>query len=208
MGCKRVLSSSDFYPAMNQEHVSLHVSGIREVVPEGLRLESGDVVELDALVWCTGFKVDQPLGSMRVIGRDGRDLAERWGPRPVGYLGATMPGFPNAWMLLGPNTGLGHNSVLLMVEAQVRYIVAGVRAAESRDADWLELRPERLQAFVQEIDRRHEGLAWRGGCRSWYLSEDGKNFAVWPGSTLAFMWRTRRFDPESYEEGRVSVLSS
>ncbi|MCB9741040.1 MAG: NAD(P)/FAD-dependent oxidoreductase [Alphaproteobacteria bacterium] len=207
-GCKRVLSSSTFYPSLARENVSLHGSAVREVRPQGVITGEGEAVDLDALVWCTGFEVQRPLGRMKVSGLRGEDLEATWGARPVAYLGSTMPGFPNAYILLGPNSGLGHNSVLLMSEAQMRYAVQGIlRVERTPGLDWLELEPAALEDFVAEMDRRHEGQAWRAGCRSWYLNDAGQNFAIWPGSTIDFMRRTRRFDAEQYREGRVAVLS-
>jgi cation diffusion facilitator CzcD-associated flavoprotein CzcO len=201
LGCKRILVSDDWYGAFNRDDVRLVPSAIDEVVPAGVR-SGGELHEFDALVWCTGFTVDEPLGDMELVGVGGRTVAELWGGRPKGHLGITMPGFPNAFMLLGPNTALGHNSVIIMIEAQIRYVlqaIAWVRADPSRR--WVDVRPEALDGFLAEIDSKHTDQVWMTGCRSWYLNEQGENFTIWPGSTLAYIWRTRRFDPGLHTSG-------
>jgi cation diffusion facilitator CzcD-associated flavoprotein CzcO len=203
-GCKRILISSDYYPTFRRSNVHLHTEAIAAVEPEGLRMADGRLQPLDALVCCTGFTVDQPLGALQVRGRGGVDLAQRWGGRPRAYLGVTVPGYPNAFILLGPNTALGHNSVVVMIEAQVEYALEAItRTAARGPVATVEVRPERLDAFIAEVDHAHQGQAWATGCRSWYLNQDGQNFTVWPGSTLSYRWRLRRFDAEAYlEHGR------
>lgn len=192
-GCKRILLSDDYYAALNRADVHLHAAA-ESVVPEGL-VTAGETVPLDVLIWCTGYRVDDPLGSVRVTGRDGLDLRQFWGRRPRGHLGITIPGFPNLFALLGPNTALGHNSVVIMIEAQVRYLVQAMALAGDRV---LEVRPEALDGFMAEVDQQHVDQVWLSGCRSWYLNDDGQNFTIWPGSTLSYLWRTRRPDPDDF----------
>lgn len=192
-GCKRILSSDDWYPALNRSHVHLH-EAVDEVVAKGVRAGE-DEVELDVLVFCTGYRVDDPLGPMDVRGVGGRSLRQFWGRRPRAHLGITTPGFPNSFGLLGPNTALGHSSVVIMIEAQVRYLVQAI--AHAGDAV-LDVRAEALQAFLDEVDAKHRDQVWMSGCRSWYLNEDGDNFTIWPGSTLAYLWRTQRFDASDF----------
>jgi cation diffusion facilitator CzcD-associated flavoprotein CzcO len=192
LGCKRILVSDDFLSSFNRPDVELVQGAVDAVTPRGVRV-AGVEHEADVLIWCTGFRVDDPLGDVDVVGRGGRRLADVWGRRPAAHLGMAVPGFPNAFLLLGPNTALGHNSVVVMIEAQIRWILGAMRwAGEDR---FVEAPPEALEAFLADVDRKLAGQVWATGCRSWYLNEDGQNFTIWPGSTLGYLWRTRRFRP-------------
>lgn len=201
LGCKRILASDDWVPMLRRPDVSLETTPIARVLPDGVELSDGRAVPLDTLICASGFQVDRPLGDLRVTGRDGVDLAEVWGPRPRAWLGVTVPRFPNAFLILGPNTGLGHSSVVLMAEAQIRWIVQAITHVRPTPGAWLDTRPEALEAFVAEVDRRHAGRVWTTGCASWYQGADGANFAVWPGSTARYLWRMRRFDPRAFTVG-------
>ncbi len=194
--CKRVLLSDDFYPALQREDVDLEVSRIVEIVPDGAVLADGRKIELDAIVYCTGFEIE--YGQVQIYGNGGVNLIDYWDRRPRAYLGLTVPGFPNSFTILGPNTALGHNSVIVMIEAGIRYTVAAIEYALDNDLADLDLREDALAAFVSEVDSKHRGLVWASGCDSWYLGEDGVNFTLWPGSTLAYIQRTRHFDPSMY----------
>jgi cation diffusion facilitator CzcD-associated flavoprotein CzcO len=199
LGCKRILFSDRYYPALQRDGVDVETTSIAEVVPEGVVLDDGRRVALDVLVYCTGFTVDDPLGPLTVHGADGRSLRERWEGRPKAWLGVTLDGFPNGFLLSGPNTGLGHNSVIVMFEAQMRYVrdaIAQVRAAGPTAR--IDLLPDRTEAFVNEVDTRHTGQVWASGCDSWYRSGD-LNFTLWPGSTLEYRRRLQRFDSENYQ---------
>lgn len=201
-GCKRILISSEWYPALQRDDVSVHDGGARAVHPTGIEAASGEVVPVDVVIWCTGFRVDDPLGALAVAGRDGQDLRTFWGDRPRAHLGMCAPGFPNAFLLLGPNSALGHNSVVVMIEAQVGYAVQAIRHAMTLGGGtWLDVRPDRLDAFVEEVDGRLRGQVWQSGCRSWYLNEAGQNFTIWPGSAAAYVRRTRRFEAADYRVG-------
>jgi len=204
-GCKRILSSSDWYPALRRHDVTLHPNGVAEVTETGVVLGNGEQVELDVLVWCTGYLVDQMLGHIEVVGPDGRDLRTVWGHRPQAHLGIGVPGFPNLFLLLGPNTGLGHNSVVIMIEAQLRYISRAIRHTLGRGPR-AHVAPTQaaLDAYVSELDAKHSALVWQSGCASWYLNEAGENFSLWPGSTLSYMLRTLRFDAENQTFGGLA----
>lgn len=198
-GCKRILISSDWYPALQRPDVHVHDGGAVAVHPQGVEAASGAVVDLDVLIWCTGFRVDDPLGALAVQGVGGQDLRGFWGPRPRAYLGMAAPGFPNAFLLLGPNTALGHNSVVVMIEAQVGYAVQAIRHTLGLGEEAaLDVRPERVDAFVAEVDGKLDGQVWQSGCRSWYLNDAGENFTIWPGSAAAYARRMRRFDAGDY----------
>jgi cation diffusion facilitator CzcD-associated flavoprotein CzcO len=195
-GCKRILVADGWYEALQRPNVRLHTGSVRSLSGSAVELED-TALDADVVLWCTGFRIDDPLGQMQVTGRDGVDLRGWWGARPRAYLGMTIPNFPNAFAMLGPNTALGHSSVLLMIESQVRYIRQAVRFALEQDRP-LEVREESLTGFLAEMDREHTDQVWMSGCRSWYLNEHGENYTIWPGSTLSYMLRTRRFDPSHY----------
>jgi hypothetical protein len=131
---------------------------------------------------------------------DGRTLAQAWQGSPQAYNGAAVAGFPNMFMLVGPNTGLGHNSIVFMIEAQVHYVLECLRHMDTRGLRVVEVRAEVEREFNHDIQRRLQGTVWNsGGCASWYLDENGRNTTIWPGSTWPFHQRLRRFHPEDYE---------
>lgn len=207
MGCKRILVSDDYYPAMNRDHVELVTAGLQRVTPAGLATDDGERHDLDVIVWATGFDVQDVLGSLDVVGLDGAHLDAAWGDHPVAHKGITVPGFPNFFLLLGPNTGLGHNSVVLMIESQLNYVMAAIeRLARHEHVAWVDARPEALAAWRAEVDARSARSIWATGCDSWYLGDDGHNFTLWPGSVLEYRHRTRHFDTRSYRLARWSDL--
>ena len=198
IGCKRILPSNNWYPALVRDNVELISDGIAEVRPEGIVDGAGELHELDAIVMATGFKVmDLPIAE-RVRGRDGT-LAEAWRDGVQAYLGTTISGFPNLFMLVGPNTGLGHNSIVYMIESQLNYVLDCLRVMDERGLASVDVRPEAQRAFNEDLQRRLEGTVWNaGGCASWYLDEHGFNRTIWPGQTWTFRRLTRRFDPQRY----------
>ncbi|MEM9457751.1 MAG: NAD(P)/FAD-dependent oxidoreductase [Myxococcota bacterium] len=207
MGCKRLLVSDDWYPTLALRHVEVRTAPITEIRRHDVVLADGHTQPLDALIYCTGFTVDRPLGSMKVYGRGGRELSAWWGPRPRAYLGLSVPHFPNAFMLLGPNSGLGHNSVLLMLEAQLEHTLRAIDHVLQRpEVCTIEAEPAALERFVDEIDDEHAGRVWQSGCQSWYLGANGANYTLWPGSTVSYIVRTRRFDPRAYREQRYGEI--
>jgi cation diffusion facilitator CzcD-associated flavoprotein CzcO len=198
MGCKRVLLSDDYYPALNRGNVELVTDGISEVRPDAVGTVDGTVRPVDAIILGTGFHVtDMPM-AQRIRGRGGRTLAEAWGGSMRAYQGTAVAGFPNLFLVLGPNTGLGHTSVVFMIECQLDYLL-GFLGHLDRTGGPLEPAPAAQAAYVARVDRRMAGTVWsRGGCRSWYIDATGRNSALWPGYTWAYWLRTRRFDPSAY----------
>lgn len=200
-GCKRLLPSNDWYRALNRADVTLVDGGVTAVTPGGVVAADGTEHAADVLVWATGFRVtDNPMMG-RVHGRDGRSLADRFAVEGMGaYLGTTVPGFPNLYLLAGPNTGIGHTSLVVMIEAQVRYVVDALRTLAARGAAVAEVRETTMTAWAAEIARRTAPTVWSsGGCASWYLDERGRNTTLWPDQTYRFVRRTRRFDAGAYE---------
>jgi cation diffusion facilitator CzcD-associated flavoprotein CzcO len=203
LGCKRILGSDDWYPAISAANVDVVSSGIREVTSEGIVDTDGVLHPADTIIFGTGFQVTDPPISHRVTGPDGRTLAERWHGSPQAHLGLAPAGFPNFFLLLGPNTGLGHNSVLLMIEAQVKYLMQALAYRRGRGRALLEPIPEAQDRFIAEVERATKGSVWTaGGCVSWYLDSTGRNSTLWPGSVRAYQRRLARFDPGDY---RVSL---
>jgi cation diffusion facilitator CzcD-associated flavoprotein CzcO len=200
MGCKRVLISDDYYPALTQPNVELVTDGIREIRERSIVTADGTEREVDTIIFGTGFHVtDAPIAA-RVHGRDGRSLAEHWSETGAqAYLGTTVTGFPNLFFMKGPNTGLGHNSQVFMIESQVNYILDGLRVLEERGADVFEVRPEVQDEFNREIQEALKGTVWTAAhCQSWYLDEHGRNRTLWPTFSYEFRRRTRRFRPDDY----------
>jgi cation diffusion facilitator CzcD-associated flavoprotein CzcO len=196
MGCKRVLISNDYYPALTRDNVEVVTDGIREVRPHSIVTADGAEHAVDTIIFGTGFHVtDMPVAAM-VRGRDGRTLEETWGGTPQAYLGTAVAGFPNAFILVGPNTGLGHTSVVFMIESQINYVMGAIKALARERAATVEPRAQAQAAFVEEMERESRKTVWvSGGCRSYYLDANGKNSTLWPTYTWPFRERTRRFDP-------------
>src|SRR4051794_22483322 len=198
VGCKRILPSNDWYPALARENVELVTAGVTEVRPRSIVLADGRELEVDALIFGTGFQViDMPVGRL-VRGRDGRTLADVWDGSPRAHLGCTVPGFPNLFILLGPNTGLGHSSMVYMIESQIAYVLDALRSMRERGAAVVEVRPEAEARFNAEVQQRMQGTVWNTGCTSWYQDANGNNPTLWPDWTWRFRRRTARFDPNEY----------
>lgn len=199
LGCKRVLLSDDYLPSLVQPNVEVLTDGIKEVREGSIVTSDGVEHEVDALIFGTGFHVaDLPIAK-QVRGRDGRTLKETWAGSPKAHLGTTVTGFPNFFILQGPNTGLGHTSVLTMIESQFEHVLAALRYLAGHDAASLEPRPEAQDAFIAEVDKLMRGTVWTaGGCNSWYLDETGRNSTIWPSWTFTFARRVERFDPTEY----------
>jgi cation diffusion facilitator CzcD-associated flavoprotein CzcO len=187
IGCKRILISDDFYPALARPNVELVSTAIREVTPQGIVTEDGKLREVDAIVFATGFRATELLSEMPVTGRGGRTLAADWKDGAQAYYGITVAGYPNFYMLLGPNTGLGHNSIIFMIEAQVRYVMDCLRW----NAGEVEVRGDVQRDFNTTLQAKMGATVWHSGCRSWYLNANGTNSTIWPGFTLSYWWKTR-----------------
>jgi cation diffusion facilitator CzcD-associated flavoprotein CzcO len=203
-GCKRLLFSNSWYPTLSADNVGVVTDKVTRVVPEGVVTADGVVHELDALVFGTGFHVtDNPMAS-RITGRQGLTLADRFDSGGVrAYKGTTVPGFPNLFLLAGPNTAIGHTSLILMIEAQLRYIAGCLRTLRRERITSIEVRDDAFQRWNAALDEKLAQTVWNsGGCQSWYLDGTGRNTTMWPYFTLRFIRRTRRFDPDAYTATR------
>jgi len=207
MGCKRVLRSDDYLPALSRANVELVTSGIAEIRPHSVVTRDGVEHPADTIIYGTGFHVtDSPIAD-RITGRDGKTLADVWQGSPVAHLGTTVSGFPNLFLLLGPSTGLGHTTVVYMLESQLAHLRGALRHLAASGGTSIEPRPEAQQAFRDEMDRRVRGTVWDvGGCRSWYIDRTGRNSVIWPSFASAFRRRVRRFDPAQYATRRAGQL--
>jgi cation diffusion facilitator CzcD-associated flavoprotein CzcO len=199
IGCKRILPSNKWYPALAQPNVELVTDGIEEVRSSSIVGKDGVERPVDAIIFGTGFAVTDMPVAKQVRGRDGHTLDERWRGSPRAHLGTAIPGFPNFFMLLGPNTGLGHSSMVYMVESQIAYVVDALRAMRDREVETLEVRADTVDGYNQAIEGQMEGTVWNTGCASWYLDDTGRNSTLWPDWTWRFRQRTARFEPSEYE---------
>ncbi len=200
LGCKRVLISNDFYPAIQRPNVEFITDGIREIREHSIVTQDGTERPIDVLIYATGFRATEPLHDTEIVGRNGREIHAAWKDRISAYLGVSVSGFPNFFILLGPNTGLGHNSVVLMSEAQIGYIMDCLRLMQRRGAKVMEVKAETQKKFVAELQTRLTGTVWQaGGCRSWYQdSRTGENPVIWPGSVVSYMRKTRAVAENDY----------
>jgi cation diffusion facilitator CzcD-associated flavoprotein CzcO len=208
LGCKRILPTDEWYPALMRPNVELVTDGIREIRPRSIVTADGIEREVDTIIFGTGFHVtDLPIAD-RVRGRDGRTLAERWDGSPRAYKGASVAGYPNLFFLVGPNTGLGHTSVVFMIESQINYVSGALRALRRSGARTVDLRPAAEAAYNAELRRMTEGTVWvSGGCSSYYIDRNGHNSTIWPTFTWPFRSRTREFDEAAYVLGAPAPVA-
>jgi cation diffusion facilitator CzcD-associated flavoprotein CzcO len=207
MGCKRILPTDEWYPALVRPNVEVVTDAITEVRAHSIVTADGSERQVDTIIYGTGFHVtDVPIAT-RVSGRDGRTLAQVWRGTMQAYKGTTVAGYPNLFFLVGPNTGLGHTSIVFMIESQINYVLDALRTMSRRGASTVEVRAEVQAAYNAELDRMTEGTVWvSGGCQSYYLDRNGHNSALWPTYTWPFRQRTRQFDEAAYALGaRVSA---
>ena len=211
MGCKRVLMSNTYYKALAQPNADVVTDGIKEIRERSIVTADGTEHEVDTIIFGTGFHVtDLPMTEF-VRGRGGRTMAEVFAGSPQAYLGTTVAGFPNMFMLTGPNTGLGHNSIVYILESQFNYVLSALRTLKKRGAGVFEVRPEVQQAYNAELQEQLQGTVWNsGGCSSWYIDRNGKNTVLWPTWTWKYRQRTAHFDVDSYtlEPGRSPAWTS
>ena len=209
-GCKRLVLSNDWYPAIQQPNVSVVTDKIVGIGPRSVQTSDGVEHEVDYIILGTGFRVtDNPVLG-RVIGDDGRSLTDHWKSSGVqAYLGTTVPSFPNLFIMAGPNTGIGHTSLVVMMEAQLNYVVGALRYMASTGAASVEVRRPVMEDYSDWVHRKASATVWNsGGCASWYLDAEGRNTTLWPDYTFKFKQRTKRFDPAKYEVVAKRVAAS
>lgn len=198
IGCKRILISNDWYPALVKPHVRVVDSAVTAVRPDAVVSADGEVHQVDTIILGTGFAATELLAPMVVRAPDGRTLTDAWADGAEAYLGSFVAGFPNLFLMYGPNTNLGHNSIILMLESQLRLLVDGVRRLLTGELEQLDVRPEVMRAYNDDLQSKLKGTVFAQGCVSWYLTATGRNTQNWPASTLRFRWRLRRLDPAAF----------
>jgi cation diffusion facilitator CzcD-associated flavoprotein CzcO len=198
MGCKRVVFSNDWYPALTQPHVDLVTDPIERVAPDGVVTADGSVRPADVIIYGTGFRAVDFLTPLRVTGLDGWRLEDAWRDGAQAYLGISVTGFPNFFLLYGPNTNLGGNSILYMLEGQIGYVLGAIRALDEGQLAWLDVRPDVQDGFTGWVASASRKSVWETGCHSWYTTSAGRNTNNWPDHTFLYRYRVRRFDLAAY----------
>ena len=202
-GCKRMLMTSDYYPALQRDNCKLITWPIATISPNGIRTTDGIEHEVDCIVFATGFDVCKAGTPFPIAGRDGRKLADEWSSGAYAYKSVAVSGYPNLFLTFGPNSGPGHNSALVYMEAQIDYIVEAIGVIRDR-GETLDVRKGRQDRFNAEMQRRLAGTTWNSGCSSWYLTEDGHNSTMFPGFATQFTGQLAELDLDDYNRVRVN----
>jgi len=206
VGCKRILLSNTWYPTLTKPHVDLITDAITEIRPGGVVTADGAYREVDAIVYSTGFHVTDPPIAEAIVGTSGASLADHWKGSPKCYLGTAIDGFPNLFLLVGPNSGVGHTSILLPIEWQVGYAVQAISRAKDEGISSYSLHPGVMSDWVRDIDQLSKGTVWlAGGCKSYYVDATGRNSSTWPTYTWKLRKRLEQFDPTAYDVRHAGV---
>jgi cation diffusion facilitator CzcD-associated flavoprotein CzcO len=201
IGCKRIILSSTLYPALARPNVSLHAKddGIQEINARGIVTAQGQQIDLDLIVYSTGYDATDGVISYPVIGKGGQTVADVWADYPRAYLGTAMPGFPNLFVVTGPNTGIGHTSAIFVIEAQMEYIRRAIQAVQSRQGKAIEVKAQAEADYTAMIHREMKKTVWHwGGCHSWYQSKSGHVIAMFPGFSFTFRQMAKAFKPADH----------
>jgi cation diffusion facilitator CzcD-associated flavoprotein CzcO len=198
VGCKRVMLTDDWYPTLVKPNVDLVTDGVAEVTPTGIRDRTGEEREADVLVLATGFKTHDFVAPMEIAGPGGRTLAEEWGEVPRAYLGLSVPGFPNMFLLYGPNTNGGTGSVIYTIEAGVQHVISALGELDRAGAERIEVRREAADRFDRELRAALGETVWHSGCTNWYIDENGNDPSQWPWLYSTYRRRTARLEPGAY----------
>lgn len=201
IGCKRVLLSSHYYPALNRPNVHLHTkdAGIARFTPDGVICKNEQKIDLDIVIFATGYDATDGLVSYPVSGENGQTLQQRWADYPRAYLGTCVADFPNFFIVTGPNTGIGHTSAIFMIESQMRYIMQAISSMQERQANQISIRSEAEQAYTDMVHQQMAKTVWHtGGCNSWYKSASGKVIAMFPGFSFTFRRLCNQFKPQHH----------
>jgi cation diffusion facilitator CzcD-associated flavoprotein CzcO len=197
VGCKRIMLTDDWYPALTRPNVELVTDRIEAIAPGGV-VAGGRERAADVLVLATGFKSHEFVAPMEIAGAGGRTLAEEWRGVARAYLGITVPGFPNLFLLYGPNTNGGTGSVVSTIESSIAHVLAALRELDRRNASTIEVRREAADAFNASVRAALAGTVWHSGCTNWYVDADGNDPSNWPWTWLEYRRRTAALDPDAY----------
>ena len=200
IGCKRILISNDYYPAITSERVELVTEPIREITETAVVTQDGRAHEVDTLIYGTGFAATEFLAPMKIEGLGGHDLNVAWRDGAEAYLGISVSGFPNLFMLYGPNTNLGHNSIVYMIESQLRFVLQAIGRLRDGDNRSLDVRADRQSRFNERLQQSMRRTVWAQGCDSWYQTATGRHTNNWPGFTFSYRHRTAKFDASAYRD--------
>ncbi|MEK6670079.1 NAD(P)/FAD-dependent oxidoreductase [uncultured Aquabacterium sp.] len=198
IGCKRIILSSTLYPALCRPNVKLHPKddGIAEINARGILTTQGQQIDLDLIVYSTGYDATDGVISYPVVGKGGRSVQDVWAEFPRAYLGTSLPGFPNFFVVTGPNTGIGHTSAIFVIEAQMEYIRRAIQAVQQKGAKTIEVKPQAEADYTTMIHREMKQTVWQsGGCTSWYKSKSGHVIAMFPGFSFTFRQMAKAFKP-------------
>jgi cation diffusion facilitator CzcD-associated flavoprotein CzcO len=197
-GCKRPLLSNDYYPAFNRENLELVTDAIARITPDSVVTADGAERQVDTLIIATGFSATKYLSAIDVVGRGGRNIAEAWNDGARAYLGITTAGFPNLFMLYGPNTNNG--SILTMIESQVEYALGQIQHIADEGLAWIDVRPEPMERFNEEVQQAIAGISvWQADCNGYYRTPSGRIVTQWPYSMTEFRERTEKPDLDAFE---------
>lgn len=202
IGCKRIILSDTLYPALCRDNVSLHdkTQGIKEITETGIITQDGENLELDLIVYSTGYDATDGVISYPVIGREKKQLGDFWQEYPRAYLGTSAPGFPNLFIVTGPNTGIGHTSAIVVIEAQMNYIISSIKSLSANDNKVIEVKADAENRYTQHIHQEMAKTVWKsGGCNSWYQSKSGHVIAMFPGFSFTYQRWTKNFRPADHD---------
>lgn len=200
IGCKRILVSDDYYPALNLPQVELIPEEVIAINGDTLTGKNGTKRAVDTIIYATGFHAAEYEKAIEVVGKNQRNLSAVWkNAGPEAYLGTTIAGFPNLLIMIGPNTGLGHNSMIHMMESQFNYLIDYLQLLNTKKLAYLDVKQAVQDTYNQHLQAQLSGMVWATGCKSWYQTEKGKNTTLWPGPTTTYRQQTRHINAEDYE---------
>jgi len=200
LGCKRALVSDDYYPALTRDNVKLVTDGIERMTTNGFVTNNGEEIDVDVIIYTTGYDTGQPMFPFRISGKNGVDLPDYWNGQPKAYYGMSVSNYPNMGLIMGPNAGPGHTSVLVYQEAQYKYLAKFARYIIDKDVKALDIKEEEMIGMFQWAQRRMKNSTWLSGCASWYLNDDGTNSTMWPGFSFEYKLKTRNFRTDVYNQ--------
>jgi len=192
VGCKRIVISDDWYPALQRDNVALVTSPLERITADAVVTADGATHSADAIIFATGFQSTSFLAPMQIVGKHGTTLAAAWQGGAEAHRGVLVSGFPNLFLLYGPNTNLGHSSILFMIECQVRYVLGCLDQLARRGARWVDVKREAMAHYNEELQQALTRMTWAADCHNWYKTDDGKITNNWSGRTTAYWWRTRK----------------
>ena len=199
VGCKRVLMANDWYDTIDQDNLDLITDGIARIEEDAVITSDGTRHEVDAIIYGTGFKATDFLAPMKVTGRNGLSLNQAWQDGAEAYKGVCVSGFPNLFILYGPNTNLAHNSIVFMLESQIRYVIQCIKMLQDPDLRYMDVKADRQNRYSRKIQEKLKHSVWEAGCSSWYKTASGKNTNNWPGFTFSYRLMTAAPDRQDFE---------